>query len=117
MISTRIDEIHIEGSGHTIVKIDGVRCLFAQYNPIAGSCWVDTPNIIKVKKATKDTYNKDDRCFLYAVSNALQPKLNDYRDPTAHKKMLKSFIKFGTHYSKISFSVKLMSLLAMMVLV
>ena len=62
------------GSGwrfHGVIKLE---LHTANYNPLRGETWVPLPKGLSDKKAIINVKNKDNKCFLWCVLRALNPK-------------------------------------------
>ena len=62
------------GSGwrlHSIIKLE---LHTARYNPLRGELWIPLPKELANKKAIINPKNKDNKCFLWCVLRALNPK-------------------------------------------
>ena len=65
------------GSGwrlHSIIKLE---LHTASYNPLRGETWIALPKELANKKAIINMKNKDNKCFLWCVLRALNPKDNN----------------------------------------
>lgn len=60
-----------EKSGLTIKSINNVRVHIAKVNPLSGKLFVPLPKFLKSKKAIVNVFNRDNRCFGYAILSAL----------------------------------------------
>ena len=58
---------------HSIIKLE---LHTASYNPLRGETWVPLPKELADKKAIINPKNKDNKCFLWCVPRALNPKNN-----------------------------------------
>ena len=80
---------HVEGTGwrlHSIIKLE---LHTVQYTPLRGSSYIKLPKYLEDKKAIINMKNDDDKCFLWCVLRALNPKDNH---PEKIDKALKSKI-------------------------
>ena len=62
------------GSGlrlHSIIKFE---LHTVRYNPLRGETWIPLPKELANKKAIINPKNKDNKCFLWCVLRALNPK-------------------------------------------
>ena len=65
-----------KGSGwrlHSIIKLE---LHTTRYNPLRGETWIPLPKELANKKAIINMQNKDNKCFLWCVLRALNPKDN-----------------------------------------
>ena len=62
-----------EWSLHSIIKLE---LHTVRYNPLRGEKWVPLPKDLGDKKAIINPKNKDNKCFLWCVLRALNPKDN-----------------------------------------
>ena len=63
------------GSGwifHSIIKLE---LHTIEYNPLRGETWIPLPKELANKKAIINMKNKDNKCFLWCVLRALNPKI------------------------------------------
>ena len=63
-----------EGSGWVFVKIKSLELHTATWNPLNASSYIDLPEELKNKKAIINMKNEDNKCFLWCVLRALNPK-------------------------------------------
>ena len=61
----------------------------AKYNPLKTSSYIELPIEIKNKRACVNVKNKDNKCFLWAVTSALYPVKNNVCCTSSYKKNLK----------------------------
>ena len=67
-----------EGSGWVVVEIKSLTLYTAKWDPIKGSSYIDLPKELKSKKAIVNMKNKEcNKCFLWSVLRALNPKDRD----------------------------------------
>ena len=69
--------LQVEGSGwrfHSIIKLE---LHVVNYNPLRGEAYVKLPEELANKKAIINPQNKDDKCFLWCVLRALNPRKKD----------------------------------------
>ena len=59
---------------HSIIKLE---LHSTNYKPLRGKTWVSLPKELADKKAIIDIQNKDNKCFLWSVLRALNPKSNN----------------------------------------
>ena len=77
-----IDEIEEEiqktqnaaGSGWTFVKVVSLVLHTVKWNSLNGSSYIDLPPFLKSKKAIINMQNEDNKCFMWSVLRALNPK-------------------------------------------
>ena len=65
------------GSGwrlHSIIKLE---LHTTRYNPLRGETWIPLPKELANKKAIINMQNKDNKCFLWCVLRALNPREKD----------------------------------------
>jgi hypothetical protein len=62
-----------EGSGWQLHSITGLNIVIVKFNPLSGSGYSKLPPFIAKKKAVINMKNKDDQCFKWAVTRALNP--------------------------------------------
>lgn len=72
-ILSKIDDIALRGSGLTLTEINEILVQINDFQPIAGSSFIDLPSSVKSKHAVVNVKNNDNRCFLYAILSALHP--------------------------------------------
>ena len=60
----------------------------ASYKPLRGETWISLPKELAVKKAIINVKNKDNKCFLWCVLRALNPK-DDHPERVDKKLKLK----------------------------
>ena len=65
------------GSGWFVVSVEKIQIDKATYDPVKGSSHIPLPKKIADKKALINMGNKDDQCFKYAVTRALNPVTRD----------------------------------------
>ena len=58
---------------HSIIKLE---LHTVRYNPLRGETWVQLPKELANKKAIINPKNEDNKCFLWCVLRALNPKAN-----------------------------------------
>ncbi len=66
-----------EGSGWQLHSITGLNIVIVKFNPLSGSGYSKLPPFIAKKKAVINMKNKDDQCFKWAVTRALNPVNKD----------------------------------------
>ena len=65
-----------EGSGWRLYSIIKLELHTTRYNPLRGETWIPLPKELANKKAIINMQNKDNKCFLWCVLRALNPKDN-----------------------------------------
>ena len=65
------------GSGWIFYKIINLELHTVSYRPLRGNTWVSLPKEIADKKAIINMKNKDNKCFMWSVLRALNPKTNN----------------------------------------
>ena len=74
-IEEKVQEMeHVEGSGWQFVEIINLTLHVDIWDPIKGSSYIDLPKELKNKKAIINMKNEDNKCFLWCVLRALNPK-------------------------------------------
>ena len=63
-----------EGSGWVFVEIENLTLHTSIWNPINAGSYIDLPKELKNRKAIINMQNEDDKCFLWCVLRALNPK-------------------------------------------
>ena len=61
------------GSGWFVTSVEKIQIDKSSYDPVKGSSHIPLPEKIEDKKALINIQNKDDMCFKYAVTRALNP--------------------------------------------
>ena len=82
VLDEMIDEIetaiqkteNAQGSGWVLVKIINVTLHTAEWNPLNAGSYMELPAYLKNKKAIINMKNQDDKCFMWCVLQALNPK-------------------------------------------
>ena len=82
VLDEMIDEIetaiqkteNAQGSGWVLVKIINVTLHTAEWNPLNAGSYMELPAYLKNKKAIINMKNQDDKCFMWCVLRALNPK-------------------------------------------
>ena len=77
-----IDEIEEEiqkveqavGSGWVFVEVESVELHIDNWDPLKASSYIDLPKDLKFKNAIINMQNEDNKCFLWSVLRALNPK-------------------------------------------
>ena len=62
------------GSGWRLYSIIQLELHTTRYNPLRGETWIPLPKELADKKAIINVQNKDNKCFLWCVLRALNPK-------------------------------------------
>lgn len=70
-IKEGIETFNNSGSGWTISKIEGLDVQLVDYTPLSGESYMELPKFIADKKAVINIKNTDDKCFMWAVTRAL----------------------------------------------
>ena len=65
---------HAEGSGWVFVEVENLTLHTVIWDPIKASSYINLPKELKNKKAIINMKNKDNKCFLWCVLRALNPK-------------------------------------------
>ena len=65
------------GSGWVFYKIIKLELHTVNYRPLRGSTWIPLPKELADKKAIINMKNKDNKCFMWCVKRALNPKNNN----------------------------------------
>ena len=63
-----------EDSGWVFLKIKNLTLHTAKWDPLNAGSYIDLPANLKNKKAIINMKNQDDKCFLWCVLRALNPK-------------------------------------------
>ena len=63
-----------EGSGWVFLKVENLTLYTDIWDPIKASSYIDLPKELKNKKAIINMKNEDNKCFLWCVLRALNPK-------------------------------------------
>ena len=63
-----------EGSGWVFVEIENLTLHTSIWNPINAGSYIDLPKELKNRKAIINMQNEDDKCFMWSVLRALNPK-------------------------------------------
>ena len=64
------------GSGWVFYKIIKLELHTVSYRPLRGNTWIPLPKELADKKAIINMKNKDNKCFMWCVQRALNPKNN-----------------------------------------
>ena len=74
-IEEKVQEMeHVEGSGWQFVEIINLTLHVDIWDPVKGSSYIDLPKELKNKNAIINMKNEDNKCFLWCVLRALNPK-------------------------------------------
>ena len=65
------------GSGWIFYKIIKLELHTASYRPLRGNTWIPLPKELADKKAIINMKNKDNKCFMWCLKRALNPKTNN----------------------------------------
>ena len=65
------------GSGWIFYKIIKLELHTVSYRPLRGNTWVSLPKELADKKAIINMKNQDNKCFMWSVLRALNPKTNN----------------------------------------
>ena len=66
-----------EGSGWVFLEVENLTLHTDKWDPIKASSYIDIPGKLKNKKAIINMKNEDNKCFLWCVLRALNPKNKD----------------------------------------
>ena len=75
-IEALIQSAEGEGSGWVLESIIDIKLHTAEWNPLNAGSYMELPEYLKNKKAIINMKNQDDKCFLWCVLRALNPKNN-----------------------------------------
>ena len=76
-ILEEIDKVEMaEGSGWVIVKVEKLVLHTTRWDTVNAGSYIELPQALKNKKAIINMKNQDDKCFLWSVLRALNPKDN-----------------------------------------
>ena len=64
------------GSGWRLYNVTNLELHTVRYDPLRGETWIALPKELVNKKAIINIQNKDNKCFLWCVLRALNPKVN-----------------------------------------
>ena len=73
----KLDEFLENGSGWKLDSIESLDIHTVKYTPLNGSSYIKLPYILACKKAIINMKNKDDECFRWCVTRALNPIARD----------------------------------------
>ena len=65
-----------EGSGWVLTVIESIKLHTAEWNPLNAGSYMELPEYLKNKKAITNMKNQDNKCFMWCVLRALNPKNN-----------------------------------------
>ena len=95
-----------EGSGFKLDCILKCQLNIATYDVIGGTSYTPLPKYIQSKNATVNIKNKDDKNFLYCLSNVRKPVVEHAQRPSQYTKDLNNFdiagIKFPVMLNQIA---------------
>ena len=63
-----------EGSGWVLESIENIKLHTAKWDPLNAGSYIDLPPFLKNKKAIINMQNQDEKCFMWCVLRALNPK-------------------------------------------
>ena len=69
----KLDEFLEDGSGWKLDSIESLDIHTVKYTPLNGSSYIKLPLALEAKKAIINMKNKDDECFKWCVTRALNP--------------------------------------------
>jgi hypothetical protein len=72
-LSLQIENFNSLGSGWNVSHIKKLTIHVAQYRPLAGSSYIETPTSLIGKRAVVNVQNFDNECFRWAILSALYP--------------------------------------------
>ena len=75
-IESLIQSAEGEGSGWVLESIIDIKLHTAEWNPLNAGSYMELPEYLKNKKAIINMKNQDDKCFMWCVLRALNPKNN-----------------------------------------
>ena len=80
MVEEILEEINkaemAEGSGWVFVKVEKLVLHTTRWDPVNAGSYIELPPALKNKKAIINMKNQDDKCFMWSVLRALNPKDN-----------------------------------------
>ena len=76
-IENMASQQQVEGSGWRLHSIIRLELHVVSYNPLRGEAWVALAKELANKNAIINPQNKDDKCFLWCVLRALNPRKKD----------------------------------------
>ena len=80
MVEEIMEEINraemAEGSGWVFVKVEKLVLHTTRWDPVNAGSYIELPPALKNKKAIINMKNQDDKCFMWSVLRALNPKDN-----------------------------------------
>ena len=65
---------HAEGSGWVFVEVENLTLHIDKWDPLNAGSYIDLPPELKNKKAIVNMKNENNKCFLWSVLRALNPK-------------------------------------------
>ena len=111
---------HAEGSGWVFVEIENLTLHTDIWDPLKVGSYIDLPKELRNKKAIINMKNEDDKCFMWCVLRALNPKDRDAEridkdlkskehtlnmEGIAYPVSLKDINRFEKHNPDISISI------------
>ena len=66
----------VGGTGWAFYGVNKLELHTVSYKPLRGKTWMSLPKELANKKAITNTQNEDNKCFLWCVLRALNPKDN-----------------------------------------
>src|SRR6266568_1806690 len=105
-INGMIDRFTNQGSGWVINRIVRHRIHVNRYVPLADKSYIELPPIIQNKKATINIKNTDDKCFVYCLGRALDPKPETNHLERVSEHLKNVCIELGLDKLKIPVSLK-----------
>ena len=78
LIEERVQKLErAEDIGWHFVRVINLELHTVNYTPLSGSSYIDLPKVLKSKEAIINMKNDDNKCFLWCVLRALNPKNNN----------------------------------------
>ena len=78
MVAEILEEIDMtemaEGSGWVFVKVEKLVLHTTRWEPVNAGSYIELPQALKNRKAIINMKNQDDKCFMWSVLRALNPK-------------------------------------------
>ncbi|DAC81320.1 PolB [Mayetiola barley midge adintovirus] len=84
-ITERIEDIQLRGSGFSLAEIKELNIQVSQFEPIAGSTYMELPKFLRSKNAIINVHNKDEKCFKYAVLSSMGLVTKDLQRVSKYK--------------------------------
>ena len=88
-INARIEEYEGRGSGWQLDIVNYFTLKCTNYTPILARGWIDLPEWVRAKKSVINIKNEDDRCFLFALTLAVNKDII-----TKHRDRPKNYIPY-----------------------